>query len=252
VSTADAQVEFRKLGRGGFAGLVLTLAMHGALAYIVYQSQIKSAPRPEATRDVIITRMVKFEKKREKPWLPRIVEPPPVEAPPPVIKVAENPEAPPAPPPPPPPPKPAPQPEDKNVNKDLQRALKRAQALARAAKEEPEEGPTTGFGDSNENVVGDDYMTAVHDAIKSNWTVPSGLLNDAQLAGLVADVRVSIDADGTLKSASMFKPSGNDLFDSSCVQAVRATGKVPPPPVALRAKYRRGVVIAFEGKSLAR
>jgi TonB family protein len=228
---------------------VITLLIHGALALVVYESQVRSEPRPEAVRDVIVTRMIKFQKPREKPWLPRIVAPPKPEVPEPVIKLTENPEAPPA-----PPEKEAPKPEDRKINKDLKRALERARALSQAATEEPEEGPIGGSaeGTSSEQVMGDAYATAVHNAIQRNWNAPSGLLNDAQLATLSAEVKVHIDADGTLKNATLFRPSGNDLFDDSCVQAVRATGRVPPPPVAERAKYRRGMVVEFAGKDLAR
>jgi TonB family protein len=241
---------FRPLGRGSAAGLAITVAIHGALAFLVYQGQMKSAPRPEAMRDLIITKTVKFSKPREKFWLPRIVQPPQPKAPEPVLKLNENPEVVPTTP---PPPKEAPKPEDKTINKDLQRALKRAQALANAAKEE-DEGPAGGKldGTDTENVQGDEYATQVHDAIKSHWNAPSGLLNDAQLATLVADVVIHVDADGSLKGPQLSKASGNDLFDDSAVAAVRATGRVPPPPPAQRARYRKGVTIEFDGKSLAR
>lgn len=252
MSDTEAHHGVRSLGRGlpGAAGLLITLGIHGALAFIVYQSQMRSEPRPEAVRDVIITKMVRFEKPREKHWLPRIVQPPPPKAPEPVIKVTDNPVAPPAP----PAPKEAPKPQDREISKDLQRALQRAQALARAAKEEPEEGSAQGSleGTANENVIGDEYMTAVHDAIKRNWSAPSGLLNDAQLAGLTTEVKVHIDSDGSLKNPSLFKSSGNDLFDDACVQAVKATGQVPPPPVAWRTRVRRGVSLEFAGRDLSR
>ena len=249
-AAGESNTEFRSLGRGSLTGLVVTLLIHGALAAVVYESQVRSEPRPEAVRDMIVTRMVKFSKPREKPWLPRIVAPPKPEAPEPVIKLTENPEAPPAP----PPPKDAPKPEDTKINKDLKRALERARALSQAAAEEPDEGPAGGsaLGTASEQVVGDEYATAIHNAIQKNWNAPSGLLNDAQLAALSAEVRVHIDGDGTLKNASIAKSSGNDLFDDSCVQAVRATGRVPPPPPAERARYRRGTLLEFSGRDLAR
>jgi TonB family protein len=250
VSETEVHHGFRSLGRGGLAGVGITLVIHGALVLLVYQSQRRSAPPDEATRDVILTKSVKFSKPREKFWLPRIVQPPEPTRPEPVVKLNENPEVAPTPP---PPVKEAPKPEDQKISKDLQRALKRAQALANAAKEE-DEGPTGGTvnGTSDENVQGDDYATSVSDAIHRNWNAPSGLLNDAQLAGLVADVVIHVDADGTLKSPQLARSSGNDLFDDSCMAAVRATGRVPPPPPNQRARYRRGAKIGFEGKSLAR
>ncbi len=119
-------------------GLAITLAIHGALLLLVYQSQRKSAPRPDAMRDLIITKSVKFTKPREKFWLPRIVQPPEPTRPEPVLKLNENPLV---------TPRPSrrrhrrrrrrPSPRTE-ISKDMQRALKRAQALANAAKEEDE------------------------------------------------------------------------------------------------------------------
>lgn len=244
---AEAHHAFRRFGRGGFAGLGITLLIHGALALLVYQSQVKSEPRPEAVRDLIITKTIKFAKPREKHWLPRIVQPPEPTRPEPVLKLNENPLV--TPPPTPPPPKEAPKPEDTKISKDLQRALKRAQALANAAKEEDEgsaEGAATGTSD--QNVIGDEYATQVHDAIKANYNAPTGLLSDSQLANLAAQIIIQVDADGSLKAPQLRKSSGNDLFDSASLSAVRATGRVPPPPPAQRAMWRRGVMIQFDGK----
>ena len=251
MSETEVHHGFRSLGRGGIAGLAITVLIHGALVFLIYQSQRKSAPRPDAIRDLIITKSVKFTKPREKFWLPRIVQPPEPTRPEPVLKLNENPLVTP-PPTPPPPPKEAPKPEDK-ISKDMQRALKRAQAIANAAKEE-DEGSTAGtaLGQDNQNIQGDEYATQVQQAIKQNWTTPSGLLSDAQLAGMVTQVVIRIDADGTLKAPQLRQSSGNDLFDDSCMAAVRATGRVPAPPPAYRAQFRKGLIVEFEGKELAR
>ena len=69
---------------------------------------------------------------------------------------------------------------------------------------------------------------------------------------LSAEVRVQIDADGTLRGTALERPSGNEVFDESCMSAVRATGRVPPPPPAIRSRARRGVALEFEGKDLSR
>jgi TonB family protein len=246
-STTANNFGFRKLGSAGFGfmGLLITVGIHGAIVGMAYLSQIASAPRPEATRDMIVTQMIQLGKPREKFWLPRIVQPKPkIEQP--VIKVTDNPNAPPA-------PKEAPKPEDKEISKDLKNALKRAQMLKAAAAEEEAEGSLTGSreGTSSSATEGDEYATLINNAIKRNWNVPSSLLNDAQLAGLEADVRVQIGDDGTLQGARLQKPSGNDLFDDSCVQAVKATGHVPAPPANMKARFKRGVLITFEGKALA-
>ena len=235
--------------RGGVAGLALTFAMHGALVYLVYHSQRVRPPRPEIIRDVMVTKLVTLGKERKKNLLPRLpTTPPPPEAPPPEIKIAPTPEAPPAPPPEPEPPKPKKEPEIS----DLQKALRRAQMLSRAAEEEPPEGSPTGspFGTSSEASEGDAYATAVMQAIQQNWSAPAGLLGDAEMAHLQAGVRVSISPDGSLGEPVLREPSGNPLFDDSCMRAVRATGSVPPPPPAQVRQARRGYLLQFEGKDL--
>jgi TonB family protein len=245
VSDAETHVGYRPLGRGFPAGILVTLAIHGVLAMLVYQSQRRSPARPEAVRDFIVTRTVVLGKKREKFWLPRIVQPPKPKVPEPVIKLTENPEAPAVP----PPPKEAPKPQDKEISRDLRRALDRARRLAAAAEEEPEGSPLGSVqGTSSEAVAGDEYWSQVHDAIHRNWSVPAGLLNDAQLAGLLSEVRVQIESDGSIRNPVLSKASGNDLYDDSCLQAVKSTGQVPAPPPALRNRARRGVVLEFPGK----
>jgi TonB family protein len=249
VSAASSHFGFRRLGGARFvgAGMFITLLIHGALVVVVYVSQFKTAPRPEAERDLMVTQLVTLGKPREKFWLPRIVQPPPPKIVQPTIKVAEDPNAPPA-------PKEAPKPEDKEISKDLRNALKRAQMLKQAAAEEEAEGSLTGSAEGTTSTAstGDEYATLIYNAIRKNWSPPAGLINDAQLNSMSADVRVSIAEDGTIENTRLQKGSGNDLFDDSCVQAVKATGRVPPPPAAVRAKFRRGAVLAFDGKSLAR
>jgi TonB family protein len=248
----DLQLGHRPLGRGTMGGLLLTLAVHGGLLYLVYHAQQKQPPAEPAVRDLMVTKMVTLGKPREKFWLPRIVTPPPpVKAPEPVVKVAENPDAAPAAP---PPVKPPPKVEDKQISTDLKRALARAKMLAQAAKEEPAEGSLTGSTEGTTSTAeeGDAYATQVHDAIHRNWSAPSGLLNDVQLGGLSAEVRVQIAEDGRLSAPTLSRSSGNDVFDDACVAAVRATGRVPPVPAAARARFRRGVVIEFDGKDLAK
>ena len=72
------------------------------------------------------------------------------------------------------------------------------------------------------------------------------------MATLTADVRVSIAGDGKLGSPRLVKPSGNQYFDDSCVQAVNATVRVPPPPEGLAARFKRGTLLVFSGKDLTR
>jgi TonB family protein len=241
---ASAYSRIRPLGRGTFlGGIAATLLIHALLVVLVYYGHLKTPPRPEAPRDMIITRLVALGTPREKFWLPRIVQPPKPKAPA-AIKLSDDPNAAPA-------PKEAPKVEDSNISKDLRRALNRAKALAQsAAAEEAAEGSLTGSaeGTSNQAAIGDEYATAIHDAVLKHWSTPTGFVSDSELAGLSAEVRVSISADGVLANPKVIKPSGNQYFDDSCVEAVKATGRVPPPP----AGFKRGFRLGFEGKDLAR
>jgi TonB family protein len=245
---ASAYSRIRPLGRGTFlGGIAATLLIHVSLVGLVYYGQLKTPPRPEAPRDMIVTRLVALGTPREKFWLPRIVQPPKPKAPA-AIKLSEDPNAAPA-------PKEAPKVEDTNISKDLRRALERAKALARnAAAEEATEGSLTGSaeGTSNQAVIGDEYATAINEAIHRHWTTPTEIVKDNELGTLSAEVRVSISADGRLGNPRLLKPSGNQYFDDSCVQAVTATGRVPPPPAGLAARFKHGALIVFDGKDLTR
>jgi TonB family protein len=240
----SAYSRIRPLGRGTFlGGIAATLLIHALLVVLVYYGHLKTAPRPEAPRDMIVTRLVALGKPRDKFWLPRLVQPPKPKAPD-AIKVTDDPNALPA-------PKEAPKLEDATISKDLRRALERAKALAQnAAAEEAAEGSLTGSaeGTSNHAVSGDEYATAINDAVHKHWSTPTGFVSDSELAALSADVRISISADGVLANPRVTKPSGNQYFDDSCMQAVKATGRVPPPP----AGFKRGFTLVFEGKELTR
>jgi TonB family protein len=241
---ASAYSRIRPLGRGTFlGGIAATLLIHASLAGLVYYGQLRTPPRPEAPRDMIITRLVALGTPREKFWLPRIVQPPKPKAPD-AIKLSEDPNAAAA-------PKEAPKLEDTTISKDLRRALLRAKALAQSASaEEAAEGSLTGSADgtSNQAVSGDEYATAIYEAVRKHWSTPTGFVSDSELATLSAEVRVSISADGTLGNPRLLKPSGNQYFDDSCMQAVKATARVPPPPPG----FKRGFRLDFEGKDLTR
>jgi len=186
--------------------------------------------------------LVALGKPRDKFWLPRIVQPPRPKAPAPTLKLTDDPNAAPA-------VKEAPKIEDADISKDMKRALKRAQMLAQAT-EEPAEGSLMGspLGRSTEGVTGDAWASAVDAALHSGWVTPVGLITDAEMAGLIAKVRISIGEDGTLSNPTIQKSSGNQYFDDSCIRAVKAAGKVPPPPSA---KYKH-MLVSFDGSKLAR
>lgn len=242
------QRHIRPLGRGSsLGGIAATVAIHVCLVTLIYFAHVKSRPSVEVPREVLVTRLVTLAKPPDKFWLPRIVQPPKPKAPPRVLKVTENPNAAPT-------PKEAPRPDDAELSREVQHALQRAQLLAQAeATQEAPLGSLTGSaqGTSTQDVTGDEYATVIYTAIRKNWNIPSGLITDTELAGLAAEVRLSILGDGTLAHSEMRKSSGNQYFDDSCLQAVRTTHQVPPPPANLRARFEHGTLLEFSGKDMA-
>ncbi len=241
MATTAVQSRIRPRGRGtSFGGLFATLLIHVSLGALIYFAHVKSPPPIEQPRDLIVTKLIALGKPREKFWLPRIVEPPKPKTP--ALKLTDDPNAAPT-------PKEAPKVDDADISKEMRRALKRAQLLAQGT-EEPAEGSLEGspLGRSTDGQTGDAWATAVDAAIRNNWSTPVGLITDAELVKLVAKIRISIAEDGTLSNPVVKQSSGNPYFDDSCVQAVKATGKVPPPPAA---KYKH-LVLSFDGAKLAR
>ena len=243
------QRRIRPLGRGSsLGGIAATVTIHVCLVTLIYFAQVRSRPPVEVPRDVLVTRLVTLGKPPDKFWLPRIVQPPKPKAPPHVLKVTENPKAEPA-------PKEAPRPDDAELSREVQHALNRAQLLAQAeATQEVPLGSLTGSaqGTSTQGVTGDEYATAIYIAIRKNWSIPTGMISDTELAGLAAEVRLSILGDGTLAHTEMWRSSGNQYFDDSCLQAVRTTRQVPPPPANLRARFEHGTLLEFSGRDVTR
>jgi colicin import membrane protein len=249
--TATQEVRFRPLGRGTFmGGFFVTLAIHAVLFGLVWYGTVKAPPREEKEREIILTEMVKLGKPREKFWLPRIVEappPPPVEK---VIPLAQDPNAKPVEKKPEKPPEKPPEKQD--LSKKVQDVLNRRRAMLQNASE-PEEGLATGsiHGTANTQTEGDPYASMIRDMIREHWNVPSGLTL-GEVLNLETRIRIQLAEDGTLLDPKITKSSGNQLYDDTCVQAIQATRKVPPPPADKRATYRRGIVFPFGGKDLAR
>jgi colicin import membrane protein len=117
---------------------------------------------------------------------------------------------------------------------------------------EPEEGLATGsiHGTANTQTEGDPYASMIRDMIRDHWNVPQGL-SMGDVLNLEATIRIRLAEDGTMLDPKVVKSSGNALYDDTCVQAIQATRKVPPPPAEKRAVYRRGILFPFDGKSLA-
>jgi TonB family protein len=235
----------RRAPSRNLAGIVITLALHLAIFGAVTRAHSKGDEPLEMPRDFVVARMVKLGKPRDKFWLPRITQPPRPKAPPPAIKISDDPDAAKA-------PTEAPRPENPEISKDLRRALDRARMLEKLADSEPEEGQATGSetGTATEASAGDAYGTAIVDAIRRNWNTPTGLVSDAELGRLVTTVKIKISEDGLITDSKVIKASGNGYFDDSCISAITATHKVQPPPAGLRRLAARGFALDCAGKDM--
>jgi len=203
-------------------GLLITLALHGGIFAAVAAAHNQPQTPLIVPRDFVVAEMVKLGKPREKFWLPRLHQPPRSTAPPETLKVADDPNAKPA-------PKEAPRPQDPTISKDLRRALEHARKFDSLAAEPDDEGSLTGskLGVSN-RAVGDQYYAQVAGALMQNYALPAGLTPD-QIPN-PPEIMFHIGPNGALSDVKLTKPSGNSFVDDACVDAVKLTGKVPPPP----------------------
>jgi outer membrane biosynthesis protein TonB len=229
-----ARDDIRRGPRRNFAGLLVTVALHGAVLLTVARAHSKEDAPLIVRHDFVMAEMVKLGKPRDKFWLPRIVEPPRATAPPDTLKVAEDPNAKAA-------PREAPRPDDPLISKDLKRALERAKKLeALATPEEPDEGSLTGskLGTSNHE-VGDQYLAQIKGLLTQNFELSAGI-SPSQIPN-PPEIQFHIGADGTLSDIKLVKTSGNSFVDDDCVRSAQVTHKVPPPPPTIH-----GIRVACE------
>jgi TonB family protein len=235
----------RRASRRNLAGLLITLVLHAGILGAVKIAHSKGEEPLDIPRDFVVAKLVKLGKPRDKFWLPRITQPPRPKAPAPTIKISEDPNAAKA-------PVEAPRPDNPEISKNLRRALDRAHKLEQLADTEPDEGQLTGSvnGTATEASAGDAYATAIFDAVRKNWTTPTGLVTDAELARLTTTIKIRVGDDGTILESKLLRSSGNSFYDDSCVTAIQATHKVPPPPANVRRLAARGYALEFAGKDM--
>ncbi len=216
----------RRGSRRNFAGLVITIALHGGIFLAVARAHNQQEPPLIMPHDFVRAEMVKLGKPRDPFWLPRLTQPPQPTTPPNQLKVSEDPDAKAA-------PKEAPRPEDPKISKELKNALERAKKLEALATPDDDEGSLTGskLGTSNRS-VGDQYQASVVGLLHQNYNFPAGITID-QIKN-PPEILFHIQPDGTLAGIKLTQSSGNSFVDDACVDAAKLTGKVPPPPPTVR------------------
>jgi TonB family protein len=224
--------------------LVPSVLVHAVLLGLVLgYGALTARPLLDLNQKPIVAKLVRLGTPRDEKLLPRIEEtpPPPKEqAPPPAP-------APVAVPPPAPAPAPAPVKAAGQKTGDERQKLLGAFDQMSKAKRPPElsgaaDGDTS--GDSSE-AEGERYYGQLSAQVKRFYDV-SETIPDQERVRLVAQVALFIDPNGQLSRSRLARPSGNDLFDSAFLTAVKRAAPFAPPPVHLRnALQKYGIVLQF-------
>ncbi len=198
-----------------------------------------AGPRVELEQKPIKASLVRLGKKRDEKLLPRKEEPPP---PPKVEEVAVA----------------TPKPPDNAVkipSKDAkpEKPVDQKKSLfdafaktAKASKPQELEGEADGdpLGDSARQ-EGERYYGLLNSVVKRNYDV-SNTIDEAERRRLRAEVAIRIGPAGELLDVSLQKPSGNELFDSAVIGAVKKASPFAPPPPHLRDSLKKdGVAFVF-------
>ena len=212
----------------------------------VVWAQLHEGPAIDLDQKPIKATLVRQGTPRDEKLLPRIEQAPP----PPVEQKAPEPVPTPAPPKPvAPSPVAAPAP-PKAKQSGEKKADPREQlmgAFDRMSKAKPD---TTGAADGDPNgdaavAEGEAYYARLRSQITRFYDV-SQTIPDAERIRLTAQVAVFISPAGQLERARLAKSSGNDLFDSAVMAAVKRAAPFSPPPSHLREPLQKyGVVLMF-------
>jgi colicin import membrane protein len=88
----------------------------------------------------------------------------------------------------------------------------------------------------------DKYRESIKDKVYSNWNLPQWLSE----VGYHAVINVQIDDHGVVVQKTMRKSSGNEIFDTKCMEAIDASSPFPEPPSELRGRLSTsGISFAF-------
>jgi len=212
---------------------------------IVY-AKLHEAPAIDLEQQPIKATLVRQGTPRDEKLLPRIEQPPP----PPMEQKAPEPAPTPAPPKtvaPAPVAAPAP-PKTKQAGE--KKADARQQLFGAFDKMSKSKPDTTGAADGDVNgdsavAEGEAYYARLKAQITRFYDV-SQTIPDAERIRLRAQVSIVISPAGQLERARLAKSSGNDLFDSAVMAAVKRAAPFAPPPTHLRdALSKYGVVFQF-------
>jgi colicin import membrane protein len=97
-------------------------------------------------------------------------------------------------------------------------------------------------------VLGNAYAIKLSQAFRTNFAVPETIPNE-DVEKLKAKILVKIDSRGTIIDHKLMEGSGNAIFDSAALRAVKRTRTVPLPDDELkRIIFKDGILINFSWK----
>jgi TonB family protein len=224
--------------------LVPSVLVHVVLLGLVLgYGALTARPLFDLNQKPIVAKLVRLGTPRDEKLLPRIDEtpPPPKEqAPPPAPAPVAA-----------PPPVAAPAPAKakapgQKAGDERQKLLGAFDQMSKAKRPAAATGALDGdvSGDASES-EGERYYGQLSAQVKRFYDV-SETIPDQERVRLVAQVALFIDPNGQLARSRLAKPSGNDLFDSAVLAAVKRAAPFAPPPVHLRnALQKYGIVLQF-------
>jgi len=224
--------------------LVPSVLVHVVLLGLVLgYGALTARPLLDLNQKPIVAKLVRLGTPRDEKLLPRIEEtpPPPKEqAPPPAPTPVAA-----------PPPVAAPavaksKAPGQKTGDERQKLLGAFDQMSKAKRPPEVSGALDGdtSGDASES-EGERYYGQLSAQVKRFYDV-SETIPDQERVRLVAQVALFIDANGQLARSRLAKPSGNDLFDSAVLAAVKRAAPFAPPPVHLRnALQKYGIVLQF-------
>jgi TonB family protein len=247
-STAPVSLLVRRpdaaFGRFVFWSALLHAVIFGLA---IFYALVHESPAIDLNQKPIKATLVRQGRERDEKLLPRIEEAPP----PPQESKAPEPVAPPDPPKvaaPAPVPTPAPPKPKQAGEKQGDTKQKLFGAFDKMNKSKPTELTGAADGDPSGDaakVEGEAYYARLQAQIKRSYDV-SQTIPDAERIRLVAQVAIFVTPSGQLDRARLARASGNDLFDSAVLAAVKRAAPFSPPPPHLRDPLQKyGVVLQF-------
>jgi hypothetical protein len=245
-SYAD-KVRHGKPGALWLVGLAATAVLHGAIVASVWALRGEAKAHPLASPlagQVVDVQAVKFGKPRDLSFLPHKQAVLATKGPRPKIALTENERALPRP----------PKPDDKEPDQVDDDPLKRTRAQEfKNMTDEPQagvedEGDPNGVRGGNATVgKGPLYYQHLMAAVRNAWTVPT-TIPERELQRLQAQACFKIDASGHITEIGIRKPSSNDRYDATLLDAlgrVKEEWNTPPTPDVRAAVTGEGVCMNF-------